>query len=237
MASYPKYQYPKQGQIPQDNQRASINSDEADLRSFPANSLGMASFFGSAQIHQMGENAKAIVLGASGETLDTDLTVTGGHRHNTQHSRLRWQQLATFPFVNSSESGDDIEDALCIRATAANITVALKLWIPFEDSKHIIPRFRVSVAPAPSAVVMANLVLNYYDQGGALLETTAPLTISTSRAIDREWFECPPINLSAADADATFTDMLSVWAELTTTMGAITEFVYIHELSFGVYDL
>jgi hypothetical protein len=239
---YPKRFWPAVLRINGDNQKAAANSDEAKLRTFPNNSLGMSSFFGSAQINQMGENSKALVLGLTGETLEADLSVSAGHQHNTTGSRLRWLQLATFPFVNSSGSADDIEDAFCIRTTALLKRATVKLTVPSSDATHVIPRIKISVAPAPSAVCNLNLVLNWYQhQTGALLYAQPLFNMSTSQAIDRQWFECQPVDLIALGA--TFDDNnpqvfnYSAIAELTSTLSANTEFVYVHELSFGVYDL
>jgi hypothetical protein len=238
---YPKRFWPQPSRDNNDNQRASINSDEAKLRTFPANSLGMASFFGAQQLHQMGENSKALTFGATGVPLIADLVVGQGHQHNTRASRLRWRQLATFPFVNSSISGDDIEDALCLRATANTKRAVVKLVIPQSDAYYVIPRFRVSVASAPSATITAQLTLKYYTMAGVLFLTAPSLNVNTARVIDREWVECPPVDLITAGAsfDVNFPLMLvySCFVELETTMSAITEFVYIHELSWGVYDL
>ena len=237
----PRQHWPQARTTNTDNQKSSINSDEAKLRTFPVNALGVASFFGSQQIHQMGENIKALVFGATGETLEEDLAVTLGHQHNTRASRLRWRQLATFPFVNSSISGDDIEDSLCLRSTAQTKRAVVKLSVPSSDAGHVIPRFRISVASAPSAVINAQLTLKYYTMAGALLFTAPSLNVNTFRAIDREWFDCPPVDLITigAQADVNFPSMVSYscFVELDTTMSATTEFVYIHELSWGVYDL
>ncbi len=241
MAYYPKNFYIKPELPNLDNQKASINSDEAKLRTFPANSMGVASFFGAQQIHQMGENIKALVLGATGETLEADLFVGQGHQHNTQASRLRWLQLATFPFVNSPLDGGDIEDSLCIRSTALTKRALVKLSVIASDAIHVVPRFRVSMSPGPNPPQNCQLLLKYYDLNGALLATTYPVTLTTFRSMDREWVYGQPVDLIAmgANFDVNFPLIINygVLVSFESIMSANLDFVYVHEMSWGVYDL
>jgi hypothetical protein len=238
---YPKIFWPAVLRVNDYNQKTAINTDEAKLRTFPKNALNVSEFFGSRQIHHMGENSKALVFGITGETLEADLSVGFGHQHNTQQSRLRWLQLATFPFVNSSISGDDIEDAFCIRSTGLTKRACVKLTVPFADATHVIPRIKISVAPAPSATVNLNLLLNWRNHSnGTLLYAQPLLNLSTFQALDRQWFECQPIDIMAIGAQPDENNPIfvayAILAELTSTLSANTEFFYIHELSFGVYD-
>jgi hypothetical protein len=233
----PKAFYPRPANVNQDNQRSGVNSDSQLLRTLPQNHLLDSTFLASSHIHTIGENTKAMVLGATGLTQVADLSVTSGHKHNTRQGRLRWTQLATQQFFNSPATADDIEDSFVIDTVANTQLAVMRLWLPLEAAKSVYARIRLSVAPAPSANNLYNLVFKYYSLAGVLLATQSPLAISTVAVLSRVWFECPYINLSSGTVDATFTDRIPLWVEVSATAGAVAEFVYIHEISFGVYDL
>lgn len=162
--------------------------------------------------------AEVVALSATGEALSADLTVTEGHRHNTEATLLEWRQLAAWPVIGRALD-TLVAAGQVISSSAATEDIGLYLFRMPTDSLGVrlrdvfYPRLRATVptpgAPAISAITVTGDLIRI-GVGGVLTVVSAlpPLNLAAKAAppvsfIDR-WFTWGAVEINPAVTDARF---------------------------------
>lgn len=206
------------------------------LTTWPPNKLPATAFLDSEVLRVAKQNTQAIVLGATGFQLTTDLTVTEGHKHETSTTRLSWRQIATHVLLNHGADSigaapDECWDAVLIDGTSPIELASIRLWLTEAEASDLIPRVRVS--NDNSAIADCTLTFDFYDLD-LVLFTTYDLTFSTATLRNREWVDGVAQDFSAASADAVVTTRYPLICLVSGYLDTAVEFVAIHEIAFGV---
>ncbi len=183
---------------------ASSNIDARPLRGLPANIGHESDPFGVLLADMSAKNADALVLSATGRDLDSDLTVTEGHKHNNGYSRILWHQLLSWDHAGDEEgfgSSGNREGAIITNTSSKDIAVLpLKLPTilngagPTLTSYYLRLRFRFRVSnPSVGSSAYTTLYLkvvlfrpdmgDYYEQFQIAAQSSAAHTLSN------EWLE------------------------------------------------
>lgn len=200
-----------------------VATETEQLKTFPKNVYSPTSFLSSGLAKQIQGNTDAIVYGLTGNTLDENLTVSEGHKHDDNRSQLRWRQLATYQF-------SDLEVEL--RTTPKDLVI-LNLWVPSHFTTSIYIRVRVSTAAA--ATVLATLRF-HFNESDFTTNYTKEILISTHRVYDSEWVESDGIDINNMPGDLVLTGFYPVTIQMTGHLSALTETVAIEEISFGCWS-
>ncbi len=183
-------------------------------------------------------NAQALFLGATGDTLAADETITEGHKHEDATTRIAWRQICTHLLHNNWGGGigtspDECQDAALIDAATALQLGWVRLWLTAAELEDVIPRLRVS--NDNSATTNCTVAFVFYDP----TDLTTPivsynLVFSTATLRNRAWVNGVTQDLTGAGADPDVATRYPIVCHVTGTLAAATEPVAIHEISFGV---
>jgi hypothetical protein len=213
--------------------------DGEHVTTFPPNWLPLTGFFDAGIFEVCRNNLGALVLGATGDKHTADLTVSAGHKHDGLYSRLRWRQIASFPFVNNGQAvasvgaaPDECYDALVLNSATTQVLAQCRFWGARIDVERIIPRLRVS--NDNSATNTVTLTLDFYEPDLSTLVASMTIVFDTSVVRARQWIDGAVVDLTAASADADVSDRRPLIVRLSGIQSAATEPVAIHELAFGV---
>lgn len=130
--------------------------DTAPLRGLPQNLGHESDPFGVQLLELARRNAEALHLGATGEDLDADETVTAGHKHDEPATAIRWCQLAAWDLCADNDSSG--REGL--KVTTTTLTTYLVGLLEQVVSLPLYLRARVSV-PAPGTSTETALHLRF----------------------------------------------------------------------------
>lgn len=213
-----------------------LEAGEADaeaLTTFPPNALPLTGFYDSSIPEVAKNNAQALVLGATGLPLTADLTVTEGHKHETEAGLLGWRQLGSLLFearaaYTIGSAPDECYDALLIDQSAETKLGIARLWLTLLDAAEVAPRVRLTHAAAVGSLI---LTVRYYSLAGTLLLSTSE-TLDTSTARTREWVDLAGVDLSGSTVDATFSGRIPLIVKVYgSKLGSVS--VALHEIAWG----
>lgn len=213
------------------------------LTTWAPNRLPPTAFFDLGIFEIAANNNKSIVLGATAALFTADLTVTVGHNHRTDDTRLKWRQIATFPMVNNGDTfppsvgsapDECIDSWIVSNSGTVREKCTLRLFLNAYELTDLIPRVRVS--NDNSATTNCNVRFEFFDVDMVSL-TAYTLTFSTATLRDRVWVDGVTQDLTGANEDADVAGWYSVIVLVSASLDAATENVAIHEIAFGVNPL
>jgi len=210
-----------------------------NLTTFAPNRLPLTGYL-DVETHEVCKhNAQALYLGATGDTLAADETISAGHKHEDAATRLTWRQIATFPLHNDGASSvgtapDECYDAVIID-NAVNVNMATcRLWLTAAELVDVIPRVRVS--NDNSATTNCTVTFDFYlttDFTAAVLSYA--LVFSTATLRNRVWVDGVTQDLTGLlDPDPDVATRYPVVCFVRGALAADVEDVAVHEVSFGV---
>lgn len=209
------------------------------LTTFPPNWLPLTGFFDASIFEVARNNLGALVLGATGDKHTADLSVSAGHKHDGLYSRLRWRQIASFPFVNNGQAvasvgaaPDECYDALVLNSATTVVLAQCRFWVSAIDAPRFVPRVRIS--NDNSVTVTVTLTLEYYRPSDMTLLGSQTITFDTSVVRNRQWVDGTVIGATIGGADPDVASRYIHLVRLSGIQSAATEAVAIHELAFGV---
>jgi len=209
-----------------------------NLTTFAPNRLPLTGYL-DVETHEVCKhNAQALFLGATGDTLAADETISAGHKHEDATTRLAWRQICTHLLHNSGASAigvapEECYDAVIIDGTSSIELASVRLWLTAAELVDVIPRLRVS--NDNSATTNCTVTFAFYEPG----DLTTPvlsynLVFSTATLRTRAWVNGVTQDLTGAGADSDVSTRYPVICLVTGVLAADTEDVAIHEISFGV---
>jgi len=207
-----------------------VATEEEKLTTFAKNNLLPTSFLASSLPKKIQKNTDAIVYGLTGDTLDADLEVTEGHKHNDNRSQLRWKQIASYNFVNFHSS---ISEAVRLDSTSETNLAVFNLWIPSDYITSVVCRIRVSSAGSSNVLATFRIKFNESDYS---TDYTKEILLTTHRAYDNEWIETEGIDINGMPSDVDIAGFYPVIVQLTGFLSSLSEFVSLHEISFGIWS-
>jgi len=207
------------------------------LTTYAPNHLALTSFYESGILEVSKYNTQALYLGLTGLNFTTDETITVGHKHDDEDSRLSWHQVATFPLLNQGAptiiaAPDEAYDAVQIDTTGFVVLAVLRLFVSPIEASQIVPRIKVS--NDNSAIVNCTIKMDFYELDFSTLLLTQSVVFSTLSARNRVWIDNLAVDLSAASPDVDWPEKLPIVCVVSGKLAAATEFVALHEVAFGV---
>lgn len=206
------------------------------LRTFAPNHPVLTDFHSQLVPDFCKHNAQALVLGATGETLSDDRSVSAGHKHDTEESAIVWRQVATYKLQNGLASSigsapDQCTDALLVGSTSETDLALLLLWLSPLEAAALEVRLRYSNSVSFDDLAMFSV---YFSALDGTPFTDSGFSIDTNSIADREWFAAPPIDVSGGTVDADFASRIPFLVRLTGQLADLTQKVALHEIAFGV---
>lgn len=209
-----------------------------NLTTFAPNRLPLTGYL-DVETHEVCKhNAQALYLGATGDTLAADETISAGHTHEDTATRLAWKQIATFPLHNQQATAvgtapDERYDAAIVSSASAVPLAWVRLWLTAAELVDVIPRLRVS--NDNSATTNCTVAFTFYDP----TDLTTPivsynLVFSTATSRDWGWVDGVTQDLTGMGADPDVPTRYPVLCYVTGVLAADIEDVAIHEINFGV---
>ena len=204
------------------------------LTTYAANALPLTSFFDQNVLERCKNNAQALVLGATGAALTTDLTVSAGHKHDTSAGKIIWRQICAYPFFNNGAASigaapDECYDALKINATSETDYARLRLWLTAGQAATLTARVRVSHANHADTCTVKLYLYTLAGTGS----TTKSKAISQASVRAREWVDFAAVDVSAYTVDATWGARIPLLVLLTGIVTTGANAVALHEIAFG----
>lgn len=173
--------------------------------------------------------AQVLCLSATGDTLDTDLVVTEGHKHNTPDTLLWWRQLAAWPIVGRTLPG--VVTVGQVITDTVNEDLGMYFFrVPLNSAGNrvtsiLYPRFRATVptagAPAESLLVVTGELVRI----GAFnaITTVAALPALNISAAPNQWFTWGAVEITGIATDARFGLRLRALVSVAAQQGTALE--------------
>ena len=209
-----------------------------NLTTFAPNRLPLTGYL-DVETHEVCKhNAQAIYLGATGDTLAADETISAGHKHEDATTRLAWRQIATFVMLHNGGFGigtapDEWVDSVMVDSASSINLAGLRLWLTPAELVDVIPRLRVS--NDNSATTNCTVTFDFYDPTDlTTVVLSYALVFSTATLRDRVWVNGVTQDLTGLGADPDVSTRYPTVCLVRGILAAATESVAIHEISFGV---
>ena len=179
----------------------------AEALGWPKN-LGHATSPHEAQLARFAQTAAALVaLSATNEPLEADLTVTAGHRHDTEETAILWRQLGQWALTSQSSVGVQ-SIGLAVSGVTPRLLCTLPFRVPLSAGgtaaplRVIYPRVRVSVlSGTPSTMQLTGDVVKLLG-GIASVAVLPPLRVRSQAApavtFVNRWLSFGPVEIPEA---------------------------------------
>jgi hypothetical protein len=198
-------------------------------RGLPGNVGHESDPFGAHLAELSRRNAEAIYRGATGEDLDSDTTISAGHKHDAGADRIDWHQLGSWQLEEDFD--DDNREGAMVTATAATDLLLAPIRWPHAQGGPTQTRLRTRVRvtnPASGYATYTTLYLAaaWYREGAQLTTAAVPLTpwamaiqSTAARTYVNEWIQGPDVRFTSTELSSASGNLWLLLSAYITTAG------------------